>query len=44
MRYLFTGLSPEGNAWIRAMDERRYAQYIGAWRSGIEAMRASRAQ
>ena len=38
--YAFTGLSEAGNAWIRAMDEPRYAEFIGSWRSGIEAMLA----
>jgi DNA-binding MarR family transcriptional regulator len=44
VRYIYTGLSPEGNEWIRAMDEARYAEEIGAWRTSIEAMLAARDQ
>ncbi|HSN21283.1 MAG TPA: hypothetical protein VLS49_11430 [Usitatibacter sp.] len=44
VRCVFTGLSAAGNARIREMDERRFAEYIGAWRSEIEAMLAGEAQ
>jgi hypothetical protein len=37
VRYVFTGLTPAGNAWIRAMDEERYGQFIASWRSEIDA-------
>lgn len=40
--YAFTGLSESGNLRIREMDERRYAEFIGDWRSAIEAMLARR--
>lgn len=38
--YAFTGLTEAGNEWIRAMDERRFAEFIDGWRSEIEAMLA----
>lgn len=41
--YAFTGLSDAGNERIREMDEARYAEFIGSWRSAIEAMLERRA-
>ena len=38
VRYAFTGLGDPGNAWIRSMDERRYADFIRSWEQQIEAM------
>jgi hypothetical protein len=43
VRYVHTGLSPEGNEWVRAMDDARHAEHIEGWRAAIEAMLASRA-
>lgn len=40
--YAFTGLCEAGNEWIRAMDERRYAEFIDSWRTAIEAMLGKR--
>ena len=40
VRYALTGLADPGNAWIRSMDERRYADFIRSWHAQIEAMLA----
>ena len=34
--YAFTGLSEAGNAYVRAMDEARYAEMIEGWARAIE--------
>ncbi len=33
--YEYTGLSDEGNEYVRKMDDRRYAEFIGSWESAI---------
>lgn len=33
--YTFTGLGESGNAYIRAMDEAKYARYIDSWAEAI---------
>jgi len=33
--YTFTGLSEAGNDIVRAMDDRRYAEYIDSWAAAI---------
>ena len=39
--YELTGLSEAGNAWVRSMDDARYAAFIGSWKAAIEAMLAA---
>lgn len=41
--YIFTGLSEAGNAYIRDLNEQRYAEYIDSWRKDIAKAGLARA-
>lgn len=40
VRYRYTALSDEGNAYVRAMDEQRFATMISGWETSIRAVLA----